>query len=196
MTESAKKSHLLQLFVGLALATLMIVTRGELLGSAVAVTLHDASWAVFLLGGLLLRKVGWLAAFAAIALALDLVALCGATANPASCLKPSYPALAIAWVVLWTAGLALGSAYAQKKWLSIGAGAIAAIAIAFVISNGGFYMWSGFYSAQTLAGFVDMAAPHALIAFSTTLIYFFVGLSILALKNLVDENTQSAQIQP
>lgn len=196
MTESSERSHILKLVIALALATLMILTRGELFGSVVAVTLHDASWAVFLLGGLLLRKLGWLAAFAAIALALDLVALCGTTSNFASCLRPSYPTLAIAWIVLWSAGLALGSAYAQKRWLLIGVGSIAAIAIAFVVSNGGFYLWSGFYDGQTLAGFIEMATPHALIAFSTTLIYFSVGLTLLALKNAVEETTRLARIQP
>lgn len=161
------------------LIALMGLTRGDILGSTLAFTLHDASWAVFLLGGMLLRRWGWWAMFATLALALDLQALCQGSLALASCLRPSYPTLMLSWALLWFAGRVCSSLIERARWASIALVSVLATVLVYVVSNSGFYAWSGFYADRSIAGFVEMAAPHFARALVTTLVYAFAGLTML-----------------
>ncbi|MEM6936078.1 MAG: hypothetical protein AAF552_06450 [Pseudomonadota bacterium] len=160
-----------------ALAALMLATRGNLLGAIVPVQLHDASWAAFLLAGAVLRKPVYLALLATLALGLDYAALCAGSLDLAGCLKPSYLTLLGAWAMLWVAGrmIRTGSwdlATAGRNVLLV----LAAITTAYVLTSGGFYLWSGHYEAWSISQFWNMSAPFFLVALGSTVGYTALGL--------------------
>ncbi len=160
-----------------ALAALMLATRGELLGGLVPVQLHDASWAAFLLAGAVLRKPVYLVLLGTLALGLDYTALCAGSADLAGCLKPSYPTLMVSWGLLWFAGRLLRT----DRWdfASTSRNALltlSAITAAYVMTSGGFYLWSGFYETWSFAQFWDMSAPFFLVALGSTAGYIALGL--------------------
>ncbi len=159
-----------------ALAVVMVITRGSLLEGLVPVQLHDASWAAFLLAGAVLRKPRYLAALAVLALGLDLFALCRDGGGLAACLRPSYPALMASWAVLFGAGYLMQASVKTAALARNLALAGAAVTVAYVLTSGGFYLWSGFYSAWSFAEFWNMSAPHFLMALGTSLAYTLAGL--------------------
>lgn len=128
------------------LAGVMVITRGSLLEGLVPVQLHDASWAVFLLAGAILRRPYFLLPLAALALGLDWFALCGDGGPLASCLRPSYLPLMASWGLLFGAGYLMrtsGKAAMLARNLALAGGAVT---IAYVLTSGGFYLWSGLYA--------------------------------------------------
>jgi len=148
-----------RLMIGLALAVLMAITRGQHFASLDA--LPSASWAVFFLAGVYLRA-GW--GFAALfveASLLDLAALQGGQVTD-WCLSPAYWALLPAYACLWGAGrlfaqLARGEA---RDLLRLAALVCGAALCAYLISGGGFYFLSGHYPQADLAGFVTRIASY------------------------------------
>ena len=89
------------LATGASLALLLILTRGHHVASLEA--LPGASWAVFFLGGMVLRRALPFTVFIALAAGLDLASVTwGGTSN--YCTSPAYPFLLPAYGCLWLAG--------------------------------------------------------------------------------------------
>lgn len=125
------------LLTGVLLAVLMLVTR---LGHFAELSrLPDASWAVFFLGGLLLRDARAFICFLLLAWLVDLAAV--ALGTPADCFSVAYLFLLPAHAMLWWAGRVGATAWGLARWGAL-AGTLARLAFAvtgaFVVSNAGF----------------------------------------------------------
>lgn len=158
------------------LGAAMIVTRGGVFGSAVGLHLHDASWAVFLLAGLMIGRWWALAALGALALAVDLAALCGgALADPVACLRPSYSALPVAWLLMFVAGRWLAYAVSSQTlrlgWFGAVGIVAASTTLAYALTSGAFYLWSGFFDGVTITAFAAQSLPFAVRTAAYTLLY-------------------------
>ncbi|MBB1088566.1 hypothetical protein H4F99_08705 [Lysobacter sp. SG-8] len=132
----------------------MIATRGQHFASVDA--LPSASWAVFFLAGALLRPMWALPAFFVLATALDLGSFAMGTITD-WCLSPAYWALAFAYASLW-----LGGHYYRRlhidHWRTVPRlvlTLLAAGSLAYLLSKGGYWFFSGRYTDPTLAGFVE-----------------------------------------
>lgn len=152
-------SRQLHLLVGLALATLMVATRGQHFASVDA--LPSASWAVFFLAGVFLRPLWAFAALFALASALDLASLQSGTISD-WCMSPSYWALVPAYGALWGAGRIYARHHRDHvaTLLPLGLCLIGGASLAYLCSGGGFYFFSGRYPDPTLAGFLPRIAQY------------------------------------
>ena len=146
--------------MALALVVLMVLTRFGHFGELSR--LPDASWAVFFVGGLLLREARAFAAFFGLAWIVDLASF--ASGTPVDCFSLAYLFLVPAYGLLWFAGRRAAS-WLQPSGASDGTVAtrpVAAVTVslalaagvtaAFVVSNAGFWAFG--------AGFSPMGATE------------------------------------
>lgn len=141
-----------QLIIGLALALLMAVTRGQHFAT---VNLPSASWAVFFLAGVLLRPRWVFPALFGLAAALDFSMVASGTVGD-WCTSPAYWVLVPAYGALWFGGR-LYAGWHRDELSSLVTLALTVLVAAFVchlLSSGGFYFLSGRYPEPTLAGFL------------------------------------------
>jgi len=145
--------------IGLALAILMAGTRMHHYGSALH--LPDASLAVFLLAGFFVASPLFFGALLIEAGVLDYVAITHLGVSD-WCVTPAYWFLIPTYAVLWGAGRYYARIH-QYSWRSLGAfGAIsvAALSVAFLISNGTFYWFSGRYPDTSMADYLARIAQY------------------------------------
>jgi len=126
-----------------ALLIVLLATRWGHFGTALS--LPDASLAVFLLGGLWLGHWAFFAGLMVAAFGVDL-ALARSATEAGWCLTPAYWGLVPTYGVLWLAG----------RWLAVGERAreaglytlvsAAAVSVAFVLSNVSFWAYSGHFA--------------------------------------------------
>lgn len=126
--------------IAAVIAFFMLLTRGSHVLSSVS--LPDASLALFLFGGLYLRRAGWFAALFVLAAVIDFGV---AALDPwqGFCLTDGYWGLIPAYGTLWLGGrwLALQrDAYAPLPYAAV---ALLTTAIAFVLSTQTYYLFSG-----------------------------------------------------
>lgn len=163
-------------FIVIALAMLMLVTRYDHFGSAVS--LPDASLAVFFFAGLYLTRAGGFLLLLVEAFAIDYVAIhVGGVSD--FCVTPAYLFLIPAYAVLWLTGLYsrrfLG--HSVRQVINLTGLLVVATSLSFVISNASFYLFSGYVANQNWAGFFEQLIryyPHYLL---TALLYASVMLS-------------------
>ncbi|MEQ1598990.1 MAG: hypothetical protein ABL880_06430 [Methylotenera sp.] len=137
------------LLIAAGIAFFMLLTRGS--HTLTPFELPDASLALFLIGGLLLRRAGWFAAFFVLATVIDFGA---AAFDPAQgfCLTNGYWGLIPAYGAMWLGGLYLSKkdAFANKNIVSYGAVSMLTTFVAFVISTQTYYLFSGRFPAKGL----------------------------------------------
>lgn len=141
-----------QLLIGLALALLMIATRGHHFASLEH--LPSASWAVFLLAGLYLRPMWVFPALLALAGFLDYVAITWGGVS-SFCVTPTYAMLLPAYGTLWLAGRWYARHY-SFEWRTIVPLSLAVLigtTVCEVISSGSFYFFSGRFVDTNVAEF-------------------------------------------
>ncbi len=136
-----------QLLIAIGLLIVMIATRGSHVGTAFS--LPDATLAIMLLGGLLLRRGAWFATLFATCVAVDAFAV-GVAGVSSYCLSPAYWALLPTYAVMW-----LGGRWLARRGEAFGAGPYAAVAtlttsVAFVLSTHSFYLFSGKFPEASL----------------------------------------------
>jgi hypothetical protein len=137
------------------LAVLMALTRVNHFGSSLM--LPDASLAAFLLGGLLLQRSCGFAVLLAAAFGADV--LSAQTATEAGwCMTPAYFGLIPTYATLWLAGRWL--AKRELDFVRAGSVSVAAIAIAFVISNLTWFAFSGTTGGMRLADYSLAVAEY------------------------------------
>ena len=118
----------------------MLLTRGSHV--LTTVSLPDTSLALFLLGGLYLRKGVWFAALFLLAAIIDFGA---AVLDPAQgfCLTNGYWGLIAAYGAMWLGGRWLASRRDAFALLPYAATSLITTIIAFVISTQTYYLFSG-----------------------------------------------------
>ncbi|TAJ98545.1 MAG: hypothetical protein EPO39_17955 [Candidatus Manganitrophaceae bacterium] len=143
------------LTISLLLAALMAATRFHPIGSAVG--LHDASLAVFFLSGLYLRSI-FFPLFLAEATLIDHVVTVGG--GDAWCITPAYLFLVPTYATLWGAGRWYARRHRSAAWtlMPLSLALFVGASAAFLISNAGFYLFSGYFGEM---GFGPYAAAVA-----------------------------------
>ena len=150
MNLASKKPFKSQLFIVAAIAFFMLLTRGS--HTLTPFSLPDASLALFLLGGLFLRRAGWFAAFFILATVIDFGA---AALDPAQgfCLTNGYWGLIPSYGVMWLGGLWLSKlqdAFATKNIAVYAVVSMLTTFVAFVVSTQTYYLFSGSFPALGL----------------------------------------------
>jgi hypothetical protein len=148
MNIALKQNAIRQMLIATAIAFFMLLTRGSHVFTAVS--LPDASLALFLLGGLYLRRAGWFAAFFVLATVIDFGA---AAFDPAQgfCLTNGYWGLIPAYGAMWLGGLWLSKqadAFAASNLATYSLVSLLTTFIAFVVSTQTYYLFSGRFPAQ------------------------------------------------
>ncbi len=128
------------LLIAAAIAFFMLLTRGS--HTLTPFSLPDASLILFLLGGILLKRWGWFAAFFVLGTVIDFGA---AALDPAQgfCLTNGYWGLIPSYAAMWLGGLWLGKqkdAFAIMPFVAV---SLATTCIAFVVSTQTYYLFSG-----------------------------------------------------
>lgn len=148
-----------QVLIGMALAALMASTRMHHFGSALH--LPDASLAVFMLAGFFIASPLFFAGLLLEAGVLDYVAITHLGVND-YCITPAYWFLIPTYAVLWFAGRYYARIH-QQSWHSLGIFtgiSVAAISVAFFISNGAFYLFSGRFPDMSIAEYTSRVAQY------------------------------------
>jgi hypothetical protein len=125
-----------------AFVALMAATRFHHFGSAIS--LPDASLAVFFIAGFYLRSSWLLVALLALAALIDYLAISVGGVSD-WCVTPAYFFLIPTYAVMWFAGRWVGARH-RETWMALAplAAALAvSVTVAFVISNVSFYFLSG-----------------------------------------------------
>jgi hypothetical protein len=156
--------------------------------------LPDASLALFLLGGLYLRRAAWFVAFFAIATIIDFGA---AALDPAQgfCLTNGYWGLIPAYGAMWLGGLHLSKqdAFAAKNVVTYAAVSLLTTFVAFVISTQTYYLFSGRFPAQGLIESMKHGWEYLPSWMGFSAMYFaIVWLSVVLWRSL--KSVQTAKI--
>jgi len=128
------------LAIATSLAFLMLLTRGSHVLTAVA--LPDASLALLLFGGLLLKRGSWFVAFVLLATAIDFSAA-AVDSLQGFCITHGYWGMLPTYAVMWLGGRWLSTlkdAFAALPYTVVG---LVSTFIAFVISTQTYYLFSG-----------------------------------------------------
>ncbi|MGB7651451.1 MAG: hypothetical protein WBL62_09700 [Gallionella sp.] len=145
--------------IGFALVALMAATRMHHFGTALH--LPDASLAIFILAGFFIASPAFFAVLFLEAVVIDYLAITQFGVSD-FCITPAYWGLIPTYLVLWAAGRFY--ARVQQNNLS-SAGVFAAISfvalsIAFFISNGSFYAFSGRFPDMNMSDYVARVAQY------------------------------------
>jgi hypothetical protein len=169
------------------LIALMALTRMHHFGDALS--LPDASLAVFFLAGRVCSSRWLLAGLLLEAAVLDYVAIHFFSVSD-WCVSPAYVFLIPTYAVLWYAGRysAVFKALNPVEFMqSVGLMALATTA-AFAISNGSFYLFSGRYNDLALGHYFSAVAQYYLPYLSAGLLYAVLGLAVIKLLDYLPES--------
>ena len=184
---SISKRH--QFVIGMIFLGLMAATRGQHV--ATLTSLPDASWAIFLIAGVLLASPWWLAALLGGALLTDMIVWNTSTSGD-FCITVAYGFLLPAYGSLWLGG----------RWLRrrldgrlndlprFAAAVLGSAAVCELFSSGGFYFFSGRFADTTLSGFVERFVeyfPGSLISvtfYAAVAAVIYTAFTILSLGDL------------
>lgn len=165
---------------GAALIALMAATRMHHFGSSLH--MPDASLAVFLLAGFLISSPTLLGALFVEAATLDYVAITHLGVDD-YCVTPAYWFLIPTYAALWFAGRYAARIH-QDSLRGLGmfaAISFAALNVAFLISNGSFYLFSGKFADVTLAQYAARIAQYYLPYMTGAAVYLVPAAMLYAL---------------
>jgi len=169
------------------LAALMAATRFNHFGSAVS--LPDASYAVFFLGGLYLSRFARVsvAVFSVLIIEAGLIDYYATSVQGISdwCMSPAYWFLIPTYGSLWLVGrwFAFRNAMQEhslegKALIGLGLAAWAASSFAFVFSNATFYLFSGRFAEMSAAEYASRVAQYYVSYVSMALLYIACAVAI------------------
>lgn len=141
-----------QLLIGLALALLMVATRGHHFASLN--NLPGASWAIFFLAGVYLRPSWVLPGLLAMTWLLDFAGHAWGDSS-GFCLTRAYVFLLPAYAALWLAGHWYARRY-RFRWrtvIPLSVSVLAGASVCELFSSGGFYFFSGRFVETTFTEF-------------------------------------------
>lgn len=150
-----------QWLIGGLLLLLMIMTRGNHFISSV--NLPSASIAVFFLAGLYLFKLRAFWFFYIASIVIDL-SVTYAQGDFGSCITNTYPLLAFSYGIVFYGGRLMHQGLCEKFSLALALKSIVflvlATNIAFIISNGSYYWFSGAYADPNWSEYVARFAKY------------------------------------
>ena len=154
-SEKSEAFKISSVFIVLLLPMLMLATRMDHFGSAV--TLPDASLAVFFLVGFYLRRFVGFIMLCALAAGIDYWAI---TARGVSdfCVTAAYGFLLPTYLAVWWAGRwASTNTYNKVLLVSV---TVVSVLLAFLISNGSFYLLSGHFAELSMVEYTSRVARY------------------------------------
>lgn len=161
------------------LAVVMVLTRFHHFGSAIS--LPDASLAVFFLAGWFAPLWLIFAGLVLEAALIDYVAI-NFFGTSSFCISAAYVALIPTYAAMWFAGrFAKRTLSDSSDVLTVTAWAVAATTVAFLISNGSFYLFSGRFPELSWAQYTSRIAMYYSPYITAALMYIGSGLAIHAL---------------
>lgn len=171
------------MLIGLFLVVLMASTRMHHFGSALH--LPDASLAVFLLAGLFIASPLLFAGLLLEAGALDYVAITHLGVSD-WCVTSAYWFLIPTYAVLWYAGRFYARIHQHNlRSLGIFSGiSVAALSVAFFISNGAFYWFSGRYTNTNVTEYLARAAEYYAPYMTGGLLYLACAAALYAVSGI------------
>jgi len=157
-----------QIAIGLMLTLLMLLTRSHHWASIHS--LPDASWAIFFLLGVYVRALWVVPALIAASVVIDYAAITWGGVSD-FCVSPAYWLLIPAYLALFAGGrfYARGHSLSLLGLFRLVGVALAVVAVAELLTSGGFYFFSGRFAEPTLAGFIPRFVqyfPHMLGSFA------------------------------
>ena len=144
---------------------LMVLTRGSHLLSSIS--LPDASFALFLVGGILLKKPKWLISLFMLSFVIDLVTLSINTAYQIP-INFSYWGLLFSYGIMWFFGLRIAN---TKSFLRFSAFGVIATLITFVISTQTYNLLSGTFPDITIKESIQTGWEYLPQSFIYTMSY-------------------------
>jgi hypothetical protein len=186
--------------VFLLLAAAMAATRLDHFGSAVS--LPDASYAVFFLGGLYLARSARVSTLAFLPLILEagLIDFYATTFQGISdwCLSPAYWFLVPTYASLWMAGrwFALRTSMRDRAMgggdlAVLGLTAFAASSFAFWFSNATFYLFSGRYSEMSVIEYASRVSEYYYSYVTVALLYIFCAVAMQVAMDIFSRRAYS-----
>jgi hypothetical protein len=174
-------TNMTKLVLPISLMAIMALTRFHHFGSAF--TLPDASIAVFFLAGMLASGGLWL--FSLLLLEAGVIDYVAITQFSVSdfCISPAYACLILAYGVMWLVGryckvfVSLNVVDSAKTFGL----ATFATTMAFMISNGSFYLFSGQFGELSWQQYLDQTFRYLPPYLSSALLYIVLGLAAIKL---------------
>lgn len=169
-----------KVLIALALTLLMAATRMHHFGSGLH--LPDASLAVFLLAGFFVASPLLFAGLFLEAVALDYVAITQLGVDN-YCVTPAYWFLLPTYAVLWFAGRYTARNH-QDNLRGLGlfaAMSLLAVNVAFVISNGSFYLLSGKFADMSMVAYASRMTQYYVPYVTGAVIYLIPAVMLYAL---------------
>jgi hypothetical protein len=159
-------------YIGAAIVIFMLLTRSHHFGAALEVivtgsnhfgsylSLPDASWAMFFLAGLWTRALVWPALMMIAAFVVDYLVIAGGVSS--YCFTPGYAFLIPTHMALWGAGrwAAFDVGFKTSQLVRTGLALVIGCSAAFVISNAGFYWFSGYFANMSAFSFADAVIQY------------------------------------
>jgi hypothetical protein len=139
----------------LLLSVLMLATRTDHFGSAIS--LPDASLAVFFLAAFYFRRLAGFILLCVLAAGIDYWAI-SARGVSDYCVTAAYGFLLPSYFSVWWAGRWAGANMGDK--LLVISITVLSLLVAFFISNGSFYLFSGYFSDLNLAQYSSRVAQY------------------------------------
>ncbi len=160
----------------LIIVILMVLTRGSHL--LTAISLPDASFALFLVGGILLKKPKWFISLFAASVIIDLIAL---SINPTDQIPINlgYLGLLPSYGIMWLIGLYVSKTKDILKFLIFSA---LGTFVSFMISTQTYYLFSNKFPGITIQESIKTGwefFPHSFIYTISYLIAYWVIQSLL-----------------
>jgi hypothetical protein len=198
--DAMKNAQTRTVAVFAALAALMAVTRFDHFGSAVS--LPDASYAIFFLGGLYVARSASssIAAFFALIIEAGLIDYYATSIQGISdwCMTPAYWFLVPTYGSLWFVGrwFALRHTMEGRGLIGLAVAAWAASSFAFIFSNATFYVFSEHFASMSVTEFVSRVAQYYGSYVSVALLYIACAVALhmtfgILVKQRGDERSEA-----
>jgi hypothetical protein len=157
------KNTKLHIFVSLGIA--MLLTRGVHL--LTSVSLPDASFALFFIGGMLLKKPKWFFSLLLLGVLIDLVTISMYSAYQIP-INLGYLGLLTSYGILWLFGLRIANTKSFSRFAIFG---ILATLSAFLISTQAYNLFSGAFPEITMEDSIQIGWEYLPQSFAYTMSY-------------------------
>lgn len=167
--------------LSIALMAMMALTRMHHFGSAFA--LPDASLAIFFFAGIGVSSLWFFALLLFEAGFIDYIAITQFNVSN-FCLSPAYVCLILTYATMWFMGkycIAFNALSFNDSLKTFGLATLATT-VAFIISNGSFYVLSDRFGELSWHQYVSQSGRYYPAYLSSTLIYIVIGLALIKLK--------------